>query len=316
MIRFKHILFVSTPESNQDNAVAMVKRFAGKLDAKVTLLTVLTPSTSLFGLSEGLDALMQEQAEHNARTQLSALAGHFEDAGIEVAIQVLWGNTSEQASLCARQQAIDLIAISATVEHSLQGYLFGTTAMQLIRRCPLPVWAIHKDARMPKRLLSAVDLQAETPQTDALARRLIDTGMTLADQLNAQFHLGCAWALENEGYLQIRGGIDEADFEQINQRLERKLESRMQTLLDDTDEASAAEVHTHLRHGSPVSTLTGMVTELHIDLMIIASLNRKGVEGLLIGNTAETLLQRTPCSILVIKPQAPEQTGPETKEPG
>ncbi|HNA21902.1 MAG TPA: universal stress protein, partial [Agitococcus sp.] len=42
---------------------------------------------------------------------------------------------------------------------------------------------------------------------------------------------------------------------------------------------------------------------LAIDLVVMGSVARTGIAGLIIGNTAETILEQLQCSVLVLKPQ-------------
>ena len=46
-----------------------------------------------------------------------------------------------------------------------------------------------------------------------------------------------------------------------------------------------------------------MVENYDIDLIIMGTVGRVGIPGLIIGNTAESILEQTKCSILAIKPE-------------
>ncbi|MEM8794829.1 MAG: universal stress protein, partial [Pseudomonadota bacterium] len=45
------------------------------------------------------------------------------------------------------------------------------------------------------------------------------------------------------------------------------------------------------------------VREISADLLVIGSANRTGLQGLIIGNTAEGVIDRTDCGIYVVKPE-------------
>ncbi len=45
-----------------------------------------------------------------------------------------------------------------------------------------------------------------------------------------------------------------------------------------------------------------LADELDADLVVMGTVGRTGIAGLLIGNTAETILERIGCSVLAIKP--------------
>jgi nucleotide-binding universal stress UspA family protein len=63
--------------------------------------------------------------------------------------------------------------------------------------------------------------------------------------------------------------------------------------------------HTHLLQGNTVQAIATLVTRLDADLLVIGSVGRRGLSGLLIGNTAEKVMRQVNCSTLVIKPTGP-----------
>ncbi|MDK1310071.1 universal stress protein [Pseudoalteromonas sp. R96] len=46
-----------------------------------------------------------------------------------------------------------------------------------------------------------------------------------------------------------------------------------------------------------------MAQKHQIDLIVMGTVGRVGIPGLIIGNTAESILEQTQCSILAIKPK-------------
>jgi nucleotide-binding universal stress UspA family protein len=57
-----------------------------------------------------------------------------------------------------------------------------------------------------------------------------------------------------------------------------------------------------LRKGSPEELIPRFVVSEGIDLVVMGTVARTGIAGLVIGNTAERLLQRLPCSVFTIEP--------------
>jgi nucleotide-binding universal stress UspA family protein len=45
-----------------------------------------------------------------------------------------------------------------------------------------------------------------------------------------------------------------------------------------------------------------MASELKADLIVVGTVGRRGVEGLLLGNTAESVLTHCDCDVLAVKP--------------
>ncbi len=66
-------------------------------------------------------------------------------------------------------------------------------------------------------------------------------------------------------------------------------------------------------HGDVWPVLAAMVGEYQIDLIVIGSHGRRGVEKLLIGSVAEEILRRALIPVLIVGPESPE--GPKSEAP-
>ncbi|MBN1992956.1 MAG: universal stress protein [Anaerolineae bacterium] len=60
--------------------------------------------------------------------------------------------------------------------------------------------------------------------------------------------------------------------------------------------------HFHLLRGSARKTIPELAVALQADLVIMGTVARTGISGLIIGNTAEAILDQLTCSVLAIKP--------------
>lgn len=59
---------------------------------------------------------------------------------------------------------------------------------------------------------------------------------------------------------------------------------------------------THIIQGYPDQELPKFANEIDADLMVMGTVARSGVAGVIIGNTAETILSQLKCSVLAVKP--------------
>ena len=75
---------------------------------------------------------------------------------------------------------------------------------------------------------------------------------------------------------------------------------RVATQLEGVLPREKAGIHVGLT--SPTRAVLEAVEHLDPDLVVLGSVSRGGIAGLLIGNTAERLLGRLDCSILTVKP--------------
>lgn len=60
----------------------------------------------------------------------------------------------------------------------------------------------------------------------------------------------------------------------------------------------------HFVKGLPESVITEMAEEHNVEVVVMATTARTGVQGLLIGDTAENVLGRIDRSVLTVKPDA------------
>jgi nucleotide-binding universal stress UspA family protein len=58
----------------------------------------------------------------------------------------------------------------------------------------------------------------------------------------------------------------------------------------------------HLVQGDAGDVISQVAEQERIDLIVMGTVARTGLEGYFIGNTAETVLQRVACSVLTVKP--------------
>jgi len=71
------------------------------------------------------------------------------------------------------------------------------------------------------------------------------------------------------------------------------------------DYGDSAKVLTHVMIGPPVPKLVEYAKQQQIDLILLATHGRTGIEHLMIGSVAEKLARYAPCSVLVFRQRKP-----------
>ena len=69
------------------------------------------------------------------------------------------------------------------------------------------------------------------------------------------------------------------------------------------EDSQAVEPRTHLLKGSPSAIIPNLARTLRVDLIVMGTVARTGIPGLIIGNTAESILRDIDCSLLAVKPE-------------
>ena len=107
------------------------------------------------------------------------------------------------------------------------------------------------------------------------------------------------WRIAAETALRGRQ-IDTTDVDQMLQRMEAAHQSEMDRVLG---EYPYDKTTVHLVKGQAKEIIPDLAEILEADLVVIGTIGRSGVPGVLIGNTAEEILSAVDCSVLTLKPE-------------
>jgi nucleotide-binding universal stress UspA family protein len=64
----------------------------------------------------------------------------------------------------------------------------------------------------------------------------------------------------------------------------------------------AVKPKTHVPKGRAGKVIPSFASKLKVDLIVMGTVARTGIPGLIMGNTAETILSQISCSVLAVKP--------------
>ena len=185
--------------------------------------------------------------------------------------------------------------------------------MHLLRKCPVPVLLVKpsSDAHTYRRVLASVDVEPDAPvdSGDSLNRRILEAaaGQALADF--AELHVAHAWEPAFEGILRSRGvfsGEDDAqryidaEYNAHQAALKRVLAAARGWIGPDAYDYLGPRLH--LRQGTAGEAIPALAADLEAELLVMGTVGRTGISGLLIGNTAETILEGITSSVLAIEP--------------
>jgi universal stress protein E len=160
------------------------------------------------------------------------------------------------------------------------------------------------------QIAAAVNGSTEEPEEQALNAKIVALALLMASSLDASSpRLLQAWAPIAELTVRRHLPTDQFDVyvEDARQRATADLTRLTQSL------EGAAALQPVLRRGEPADVLPEFVVAEGIDLVVMGTVARAGIAGMLIGNTAERVLGKLPCSVLTVKPDgfvSPVPLGP------
>lgn len=304
MHRFKNILFVAGPAEPRVGPLARAVELARSHGARLTLVAVvdrLPPWSAL--LTRGLTTEdLQQAGVEQRRADLERLGkGLAPDVSLQV--RVLVGSVFLEVIRLVLSEGHDLVFKSAEGAGS-GSMLFGSTDLHLLRKCPVPVW-IDKPTRAVRyrRVLAAVDPRPDDPLRDELDARILRLASTTAEASGAELHVLHAWTLHGEAALTGPFiNLAPEDLAAMARAERRRRDGELRALLKRFPPGLPGH-HVHLLKGPAARVIPAFARRRRVDVVVMGTVGRTGLPGLLIGNTAENVLSQVSCSVLAVKPE-------------
>jgi nucleotide-binding universal stress UspA family protein len=150
---YRHILVALDGSLEAERVLPHVEALAGPFDSDVLLISAVTPAEQLIAASiepgTGLVAdpepiLEAEEAEEqDALSYLKSVAARLEGKGIRATFEVPEADAATVIVERAREQGIDLIAMTTHGRSGLSRLVWGSTAESVLHHAPCPVLLVR-----------------------------------------------------------------------------------------------------------------------------------------------------------------------------
>ncbi|TBU72715.1 universal stress protein UspA [Pseudomonas daroniae] len=256
--------------------------------------------------SAALDgSLLENSLQNKAREALLEQRGKWLeellaplcDEGLPLQQEVRWGKRLHETVLeVAAELQPDLVLKSAAHNNLLRRLLLTDSCWQLMRHSPFPLWLVHHAEWRGRNLCTAVDPLHKDDKPATLDHYLINISQALSSALGlrANFvhcHAPLPRTLLNNAELLASYQQFVADEAQQHHKAFDEL-IRQHNIEPDS---------AHLLEGAPENMLPRFVHKHEIDLLVMGAIARGRLDTILIGHTAERLLESVDCDLLVIK---------------
>jgi nucleotide-binding universal stress UspA family protein len=246
--------------------------------------------------------LIREHVTGEEGQRLEQLADYARRRGVQVNTKILYGTPFLEIIRLVLRREYDLVMTTAQGRSTLKERVFGSTTMHLMRKCPCPVWVVKAcQPEWHKRILAAVDPSPQDEERNALNIKIMDLATSLARMEQRELVVLHAWTFPMEHSLK-RGRVgpsDEVDRWISGARHQHR--QRLVKLLKPYDlEMPKHEVY--LLKGEAGRLVPEVAAAREVELIVMGTVSRSGVSGLLIGNTAEKILGQVDCGVLAVKP--------------
>jgi len=270
----RSILVVIDPEHSESLALKRAKLIAGVTQAQLHLL-VCDPKHDHSGLLGVLKAALTED-------------------GFSVTTEQAWNQSLHQTIVEVQQaEGCGLVVKQHFPDSALKKALLTPEDWKLLRQCPSPVLLVKTAGSWKdKVILAAIDVGNTDLEHRHLHNTIIDHGYDIATMAKARLHVISAHPSPM---------LSSADPTfQLSETIQARYREQCKSFQAEFD---IDDDHLHIEEGPADVLIPFMVHKLQAAVTVIGTVARSGLSGVLIGNTAEVVLDSVESDVLVLKPQ-------------
>lgn len=303
MQRFKNILYVGDPKSRGKAAFNRAAALARNNQGTLTAVAVVQRSKSNVDLLGPENAKAIEQAAIETRMkELAKLIAPLREQGIPAECTVLVGTPFYELIRKVLRDSHDLVVKEAHYKRGTTGVPFDPTELHLMRKCPCPVW-INKPLRGKRfaKIMAAVDPDPSDAVQFKLTTKIMDLASNVARWDQSELHVVHAWDIYGEGLLSTVLGMKQRDVARIVEGARNRATDELERLISAYRDREVV-IKTHVLKGEPGKIIPAFAKQSQVGLIVMGTVARTGIAGILMGNTAEAVLDQVDCSYLTVKP--------------
>ncbi len=309
MKRFKSILLICDEDSVHDALIQRAIRLAKANDASITAVDVVdTAPGELAKMLGALPGARAREAEFEVlsfhRTRLAETAAPIRAEGVPVTEHVLQGIPFIEIIRQVLRGGHDLVMKGAGGTGKGRSLFFTSTDLHVMRKCPCPVWIMKRGASPNyERVLAAVDPEPNETGKTQLNTLILDLATSLSSIDESELHIVNAWKLDEENALRHSAfaRVPKVQVDQFVEERRHLCEGKLNQLLSQYPSAQTP-YQVHFTKGAAREVIPDLADTEQIDLIVMGTVGRTGVQGLIMGNTAEAILHQVECSVLAVKP--------------
>jgi len=291
MLELNRILVIIEPGADSQPALEKATQLAKYADSELELM--ISDYNSYLEDGYYFDPVQAQKMRYEHGDQhikeLEKMAAPLREQGLEVIVTTAWGNPPFEEIITRVADTKPSLVIKSTRHHNkFARMILSNEDWELVRYCSAPLLLVKSQLWSSNPIfLAAVDPDHVNDKPAALDNKIISSASSMAAISGGEVHLfHSAWMPPLSGVYKVL-----ADPGQEDQKLKNlaKLNGICETHCHWTDK--------DIVHALPASTET-----LNASAVVIGAVSRSRLDRVLIGNTAEKVLDQLECDVLVVKP--------------
>lgn len=301
----KKILVVIDPTAKAQPALERVAGLPRPLTAQLMLLICDYDANLAIGHELAPAAVAAARAslllKHAGR--LKELAEPLKAQGLDVLVDVRWDYPLHEGIVRkAVEWGADLVVKDTHYHSVLRRSIFSNTDWSLIRYCPAPLLLVKPRpfGHVPC-VVAAVDPLHPRDKAASLDERILTAAKEFATISGGQTHV-----FHSFDFVPIIAASGDAmmmpialPIGEITETMQKRHEEAVRAL---ADAHGIARERVHVVQGGARDMLVAVTDQLRADVAVMGAVSRSGLERLFVGSTAEIVLDKLSCDVLIVKP--------------
>lgn len=261
------LVILDASAENQQRALERSALIAKRMQANLEVLWLHNPTP-----------------EHSLKQQLAAYGSEG------ISISELYQDQNGLIKALLKRWEADPFALLVKSCDASHRSLMAPLDWQLLRQAPCPVLLVKQDKLWEGgEILSAINPFARKPGTQALNRAILHMAAFISREVSASLNLAISYAPP------MLGAEPE---NQSASLLEQKARDKAQTFISNM---RLPPVTYRVGEGPPEYWIPHAANTHQAALVVMGTHAREGIKGALLGNTAERILDRLSCDVLVLR---------------
>lgn len=223
------------------------------------------------------------------QSTLEGLVATTTETGLAATYLIGRGKAWMELTRLVLNEGDDLLFAGTASAVALARAIFGGTTQKLVRKCPVPVWVTKERSTQAEGCVLAPHDLAETGEL------VVRRAASIATELGAP--LKVIHALDLPELDHFLGTLPSSKLAEEKQRARVTIQEHLELANYEGDREIIIEM------GPAAPAIHHYMRENPVRLLVMGSVGRSGIPGLIVGNTAEALLPWVSCSLLALKPE-------------
>jgi len=298
----RSVLVIVDPTAQQHPAVAKAALLAQKFQARLDLFICDTKAARDLRHAAYVKSGTSSPPIVDMKELLENLAQPLRARGLDVTTETTRADPLHIALVERVKHTCAELVVKDTHHHTLaQRTILTHTDWELIRSCSVPLLLTKpRPWASSPCICAAVDPGHADDKPAMLDHYILELSTELAARLNGNSQVVHAY-IPAALIAATAAGVSFSMADVTPEMLAVERERKMKELLALASDYRIPASNIHLQLGGAVEQLCRLAEQLDADVMTMGAISRGALKRILIGSTAENILERLPCDALIVK---------------